>query len=140
MFKLRCLVPVLAVIAIGCTQSDGPQRAVVTGRVTLAGEVVSDGHITFTPKPGVPGAPVKLVIKDGGYDSATDPIDDRGVPVGANLVEITAIKVTGKQIKNAMGEMEDEYLQYIPAKYNSETELEVDLTPGESNHDFKLDP
>lgn len=119
---------------------DEIDRSVVSGLVTFDGVPVKEGIITFIPTDGAAGAPVQLTIQDGNYNSAQDTLDDRGVVVGLNEVQILATKKTGKQIKNPMNEMEDEVLQYIPAKYNQQSELKQEIKPGKSTINFELVP
>lgn len=119
---------------------DGIERSVVSGLVTFEGTPVEEGIITFVPTDGVVGAPVQLTIQGGKYSSAEDAQDDRGIVTGLNGVQILATKKTGKQIKNVIGEMEEEVLQYIPAKYNEQSELKQDIKPGKNTIDFELTP
>ncbi len=128
-------------LLVGCGgSSDGIKRADVSGTVTFEGTPVERGFIQFVPVPGVEGAPVKLTIENGEYSSSSDPVDSRGIPVGENRVEITASRSTGKQIKNEMGEMEDEIEWYIPEKYNTNSELTMEIAPGDNPRDFTLTP
>jgi len=109
-------------------------RAGVSGFVTCDGQPVEDGLIQFTPAPGVDGPLVQIQIQQGKYESpqVTRPT------IGKNSVQITATKKTGKKVNNIMGEATDEQFQYIPARYNSDSELTVDIQPGNNQFDFKL--
>jgi len=137
MGKLRFLLAVGTLVLIGCGGGDEITRGDVVGTVTWNGEPIEEGFIEFIPVPGVPGAPVKLWIRDGKFDSTSDDIDDRGVPIGMNRVEITARKKTGKQVK-VMGQMEDEIVQYIPARFNEDSELTLDVPNETITRDFEL--
>lgn len=130
---MACGLLVLA----GCGGSGDVTRGDVVGTVTFNGEPVGEGFIQFIPVPGVEGAPVKLWIRDGKFDSTSDEIDNRGIPVGMNRVEIIGRKATGKQIK-VMGELEDEVIQFIPARYNEESELQLDVPAKKITHNFEL--
>ncbi|QDT65425.1 hypothetical protein [Calycomorphotria hydatis] len=125
------LVLLAVIAAAGCSGSDGPERGDVVGAITFEGEPLPAGVIHFEPDNG---APVIVKVTDGKY--RTD--SSHGAVTGRNVVKITATKKTGKQIKNIMGEMEDEYIQYIPKSFNEETTLEVEVSPGHNNFDFNL--
>jgi hypothetical protein len=120
----------------GCGRS-GPQRYEVSGSVTFAGEMVSDGAIAFTPIGDTKGPRVGGNIHQGQYR-----IDRSGGPVaGRHRVEITCIRPTGRKIK--MGpQMVDQTDNIIPAKYSAQTsELTADIQPrGRNVFDFDLHP
>lgn len=143
-FTISCkLFPALLVLNFfaGCGFSGtGQQRANVRGKVTLKGEPVESGFVEFIPAAGVDAAPVKLTISHGSYDTASDPLDDRGVPLGSHKVVITSLVATGKKVKNEMGEMEEEFIQLIPKEYNRDSTLTVDVTAGTTTLDFDLSP
>ena len=126
-----CLLPCL-----GCGQS-GPVRGDVQGKVTVDGESVENGAIVFTPLEGIEGAPMQYEIKGGTYSSAAT---GKGVPVGKNSVYISGTKPTGRQSLNFVtGEMSDDFVEYIPAKYNERTTLEVEVEDGNNTFDFELE-
>ena len=53
------------------------------------------------------------------------------------------VEVEGDMVDGELGEggaREEEMVQYIPDRYNSATELTVDLAPGENTKDFDLEP
>ena len=125
----------------GCKKKEDIARSVVKGTVTFDGTPVETGIITFVPVQGeTAGAPVQLAIKNGAFSSVGDAQDDRGVVTGVNEVRILAVKKTGKQIKNVMGEMEEEEIQYIPEKYNEKSELTQEVKPGSNEFQFELLP
>lgn len=138
----KFFIPIVLISLIsGCGGGDGgPPRATIQGSVTFDGEPVEAGFIEFIPVVGVNAAPVKLTIASGAYNSATDPLDNRGVPIGNHKVVITSWKETGKEIKNVMGEMEQEVLQFIPEKYNTNSELKAEVTAQTSELNFELSP
>ncbi|TWT59328.1 hypothetical protein [Rubinisphaera italica] len=141
MSKSLSLLILISISLSGCGGGgDGPSRASVEGQVTFSGEPVQSGFIQFIPQQGDEGAPVKLTIKDGKYDTSSDPLDNRGIPLATCRVEITATRDTGKQIKNMMGEMEPESEQYIPAKYNTDSELQTEITSDTDEVNYELVP
>jgi hypothetical protein len=58
---------------------------------------------------------------------------------GKHRVEIFWFRKTGKQVMTGEGGTpKDEKAQVIPTKYNSESELTVDVKPGRNTFDFDL--
>lgn len=101
------------------------------------GHPVESGSIAFIPDGGGTGAsPASGEIKDGKY--AID--SERGPMPGKYRVEIIWKKKTGKQIPNPSdpGTTMDETKQVIPQKYNTKTELTVEIKSG-SNKDVNYD-
>lgn len=109
--------------------SKGPVTYSVSGTVTFDGEPVKKGDIKFVPEePGA--APDAGSIVDGKYS-----LSAKG---GKKKVQITASRdVPGKTTKGAMGEDIAVKEEFIPARYNSQTELTADVT-GAKTFDFKL--
>ena len=81
------------------------------------------------------------VIQDGKY---TLP-EEKGATAGKYRVEISWLKVTGKQLKDAeTGEMYDERVEALPDKYHKNSELTAEV-PSEDEHlrfclEIKLNP
>jgi len=127
--KIALFTVCCAVLAGGCGPA-GPETHPVTGSVTLDGQPLPDGDIIFVDPTSatVPGAGK---ITNGKYTAVSPP--------GNKKVEIRASKMMplpeGKT--GAMGEKEMSQ-QYIPAKYNTETELTMEVTAGDNNKDFEL--
>jgi len=119
----------------GCGSGVDSYRTSVEGTVTYQGKPLESGTIQFIPTKGVTGKPVALKITAGKYSSSKD----KGPAIGLNKVVIRASRKTGKQVENIMGEMEDEIIQYLPAKFNENTTLEVTLEAGKNvGKDFPL--
>jgi hypothetical protein len=118
---------------IGC----GKGGATVEGRVTFDGQPVEAGTIVFEPADGA-GPSAGGAIENGRYRLA----GDAGVTPGKKTVRITAMRKTGRQIEEGPpappGTMVDEIEQFIPATYNTNSSLQVDVTGGQSTHDFVL--
>jgi hypothetical protein len=111
----------LAVVLIGCGKS--MDVAPVKGRVTLDGKPVKFANVTFQVEGRPPGT--GRTDDDGHYEL----IYKRGVmggPLGKNRVTIA----------------EDTELthgpQRIPARYNTQTELEQEVKPGSNEFNFDL--
>ena len=124
-----------AMVAVGC--GSAPEQINVTGKVTFDGEPVANGQVEFEPQGA--GRMAFAAIADGAYATAKD----RGVRPGKYLVRITATRPTGKSAElgafaaDAASAVVNE--QFIPAKYNSSSELSVEIAPGEAMvQDFEL--
>jgi hypothetical protein len=121
----------------GCGKSDGLDRAAVAGKVTLDGVPVTGGNITFFPQGGTKGPSAGGTIEDGRYSITAA----RGPVVGSNRVEIRATKKTGRKVQAPMsdrGVLTDEFVEAVPARYNSQSTLECRVEPGDNNLDFTL--
>jgi hypothetical protein len=115
----------VVLVLMGC---GGPTTYQVSGKVTFNGEPIQEGHIAFVPESPGPGGGGP--ISNGQYSVRTQ--------AGKNKVQITASKkvpLPAGQV-GASGEKE-ELRSYIPAKYNANSELKVDIT-GSATHDFDL--
>jgi hypothetical protein len=116
------------VVALGCSDSN---LGVVTGTVKVDGEPAKNGSIAFFPvdgKSSTAGAP----IVDGKYTAE--------VPTGETKIEIRVSKVVGQK---RLYETPDSPIQPIlaevlPPRYNNESELSMDVQPGENVKHFDL--
>jgi hypothetical protein len=112
----------------GCSDSN---RGVVSGSVTIDGQSVKAGSIAFFPideKSPTAGAS----IADGQYTAQ--------VPLGQTKVQIRVAKVVGqKKLYNTADSPVQPIMQEIlPAKYNDDTELRLDVKPGNTVKNFGL--
>lgn len=123
----RLFLAGLLLLAGGCRQGDGIQRAAVGGTVTLDGVSVAEGSIAFYPCGDTRGPVAGGVIRDGAYHLNTR----QGPAVGANRVEVHARKKTGRQIPSReIGIMMDEETEAIPGRYNTDSTLLAAIKPG----------
>jgi hypothetical protein len=74
-----------AVGSLGCSQ-EGPQRAPVSGRVTIGGQPLAAGRILFIPAAPTSGPAASARITDGTYRLS----EAEGPVVGTQRVEIEA--------------------------------------------------
>lgn len=112
--------------AVGCG-SAGPRTYEVTGSVTFDGQPVEEGYITFKPADGR-SAPASEKIVGGEYRLQAT--------AGAKRIEIKGQRFIGPE-NAVMGARARE--QYIPARYNLDSELEEEVTAdGENRFDFDL--
>jgi len=113
---------------VGC----GPSRTTVSGEVTLDGQPLDNGSITFIPLEGdTPSA--GIAITAGEYHVELAP--------GKKRVEISATKVVGKRQVyegDPNSPVVEDVREIIPPVYNAQSTLAVDITPGNNTHSFDL--
>lgn len=138
MFKPYWIVGALLVVGTlavgGCQQ--GSTRYAIEGTVTLDGKPLESGSINFRPVEGTYSPTAGAEIKDGKY---LIPRDDGLLP-GHFRVEITASR-PGKTVMTdeKTGRHIPAYEQYLPARYNSRSELRAEIGPsGPNRFDFAL--
>lgn len=130
------------VCCIGCG-SRGTERAIVSGTVTLGGKPLAQAEIRFVPIEGTQAPISGAAIVDGRYKVRAK----GGVPVGTHKVVIEAFRpLPGVRAHEAdddnplanLGPKE----QYVPARYNQQSELRLVIPPGSSLlvRDFELAP
>jgi hypothetical protein len=140
----------LALLSTGCggPEYEGDPRAAVSGTVTFDGTPVVHGTVNFVPTGE--GRPASGGIADGKYLIT----EERGPNLGTYKVEILgyASADAGSEAEDDEdmagegGDEEDEVEgqptgpsgQIIPAKYNTQTTLEVEITAGDNEHNFTL--
>lgn len=112
---------VLLPLTLGCG-SDRPDMGTVTGTVTFNGKPLPNADISFEPK----GKRFSFgkTDEEGRYEM-TYIRDVKGVAVGECIVRITL------EDPNSPG-------QFIPLKYNANSELRADVKPGKNTFDFPL--
>jgi hypothetical protein len=132
--------PWLAVVTFACLLGCGgadASRASISGKVTFDGAPVTMGQISFEPQG--PGRIGIAQIVDGAYQMPPQ----QGPTPGKYTVRITADRPSSKpaaSAPDASGRGAGEsYEQYIPVKYNTRSELSVEIG-AEPNavHDFAL--
>ena len=119
-------ITLLASLA-GCGQS-GPEAISVSGKVTFEGQAVENGKIRFLPMKGTTGPVTGARIENGQYQIT----NKGGVPVGKHRVEIEAFRQrgAGTNEEQAPGAGGAEFVQFIPPKYNTRSELIFTVEPG----------
>lgn len=108
----------------------------IEGAVTLDGQPVESGTIAFYPVSDGEAGGVLALIESGKYALPAD----QGPLPGTFRVEVSWPKKTGRQIPSLdPGMMAEEMVEAIPAKYNRESQLRVEITSGQSTYDFHLE-
>jgi hypothetical protein len=135
--RVRSLaLALIAAILPGCHSDHGPERVVVFGKVTFNGNPIADGAVLFAPTTALPTAAGKII--DGRYK--VDALG--GVPIGTHRVQFEAFRtdtLPGKDPHHVrFGDTVR--LQYLPEKYNTNSQLEIAIPPGSGpiNKDFDL--
>jgi len=108
----------------------------VTGKVSFNGKPVNSGTIMFEPE-DKKGPTQGQAIVNGEYRLA----GPNCVDPGNKTVRIEAHGPSGKKVPSAPGSstMVDAFHQYIPAKFNSKSELKKTIEPGKATTiDFDL--
>lgn len=133
--------PRVLLIIIGCLSmtfggcSKKSEQFEIRGQVTYQGQPIADGKILFMPiDESRPQAIAKIV--DGEYVTASP----GGVFVGEYKVQVFGYRGNGKiqDLGELYGGKQEQQVQYVPAKFNQETELTVDISSEESEYDFEL--
>jgi hypothetical protein len=117
-------------VATGCEQA--PPVGQVQGTVTLDGKPVDNGTIRFTPLEGQ-AATAGGVIDDGKFSST--------VPIAKHRVEISATQISGEATAEGRHTpVAGDYTatELIPEKYNTNSELTLDVTSGLNEPHFDL--
>lgn len=119
------LLPVAVLALVGC----GPGWGSASGTVTLDGELLKDGVISFHPDGG--GATAYGTVKDGAFSIATGQQD--GLTSGKYKVTVSASTIPKE------GTTETAKL-ITPAKYAkpASTDLEADVKPGPNSFKFEM--
>jgi hypothetical protein len=121
----------LVLISAGCG-SKGPILAAVKGSVSLKGEPVGSGTISFIPLENQ-GDAVGLPIVNGKYEVAMN----RGLPPGKYRVELRWQKETGKMTKDPdNGDEVPVTTEGMPPEFHENSTLEVAIEEGENVKDF----
>ena len=94
-----------------CLSGCGPGYSAtnLTGKVSVDGQAVTEGSITFIPTESGCGSGVRVFLRPDGTYSAKD------VPLGTVRVTVIATKKTGNKTKGIFGEEVDEVASVIPA-------------------------
>ena len=121
---------------MGCNDNDnGLETVVVHGTVKYDGEPIEQGSIEFFPTGSTKGQVTMAIIKDGEYRVEGT---KGGVPVGDQIVRIQGLRFA----KNATARdrAENNRVPYLPAKYNTKSELTLTLESeqGELLKDYDL--
>lgn len=125
--SLALILVACVLISAGCS---GDGKYPVNGTVTWNGEPIpadQNGHVTFLPVDPSETPDAGPIGPDGTFSFRSAP--------GEKKVEILISRPVGKVVES-MGMAAQE--QYIPARYNEETELVVEIVAGANDLQFDL--
>lgn len=135
--SLYTIAIVMLSFVFGCSEN-GLEKVVLHGKVSYDGKPLPTGQIRFIPLEGTHGPKSGAVIIDGQYTA-----DGKGgVPIGNHRVEIQAYRPVGGKVPAAMQAEGGPTEPYLPAKYNGQSVLTVEVTEdsGSRSIDFDLEP
>jgi hypothetical protein len=116
----------------------GPSdRGTVEGEVTVDGAPLEKGTIRFSSLDQTKPLSATGEIKQGHYRLPAS----QGPMIGPNRVEIHGERNTGKQVlkpNGTPGEMIEEIVEAVAAKYNTKSELKFDVRLGTNTKDFPV--
>ena len=136
-------IAVMLMSLSGCGKRGGLDKVIVEGNVTYQGEPIENGQIRFYPIGDTPGAISGASIKNGNYVAKAKD----GVPVGRHEVRIEGFRPPTSADDDLLTvgstpprrEPKDPRGQYIPAKYNKQSELVADVNADNKTLDFNLE-
>jgi hypothetical protein len=96
----------------------------IRGTVTCDGQPVPAGSIAFRPQESSRSPSAGAEIVSGEFVVPAE----KGIAAGRYRVEILAMRKTGKSIKDPVFGPTDVEEQYLPAHYNSHSDLTVDVS------------
>jgi hypothetical protein len=121
----------MAASLVGCGGRQGPERVVVSGTVTFNGKPIPNGKISFLPDQTSNAPMAVALIADGNFVANSH----GGVPVGSHKVQIEAYHPISGPAKPGVSlpptaGVQGVGPQYLPARYNAQTELRISIEPG----------
>jgi hypothetical protein len=123
-------------LTYGCGAGD--KRAAVSGKVTLDGQAVESGSITFQPIEGTQGPSAGTAVTKGVYQIPRA----QGPLPGVYRVEIYSQRKTGNKIPAGSpappGTLVEEVVEAVPARFNAQSTLRSEVRSGNNPLDFNL--
>ena len=125
----------------GCGSADGPQRAAVSGSVSVNGQPLASGVIRFVPTGQTKGPAAVAPVTNGTYELP----EAEGPVVGTHRVEIEASGHVGFELDD-----ESAYAQMfqqgralpknpVPEEFNRHSKLSANVdAAGPNRHDFAI--
>jgi hypothetical protein len=131
--KFVLLFPLASLMTVGCGggAADGPKMYTVNGTVAFTGQPLKEADLLIRSVDGKHSAGAK--VTDGKFVLKA--------PVGPSIVEITALReVPGQFSEDNPGEKVAVKEQFLPAKYNKESTLTLEIKPDTKDVKFDLMP
>ncbi|MDR2438072.1 MAG: hypothetical protein LBE12_01710 [Planctomycetaceae bacterium] len=130
-WKRFLIVSILLPVLFLSSCSSNERGIVISGNVTLDGTLIPNGQIHFLDLQTQ--VPVTAGIRNGKYSVSIEP--------GEKSVKVFAEKVVGKIPRDPNqpdSEMIDKTEQYVPKKFNDQSELKVTIINKKEIHNFNL--
>jgi len=125
--RLVCSTVCMLLLCAGCSQTS---RYGLEGTVEFDGQPLPSGFITFRPQPGTPSPTAGGKIEDGRFSIPAE----QGLLEGTFRVDITADRETGQTLQDPdSGRSFAAMEQYLPPRYNVDSELTEKVKAGEMN-------
>lgn len=115
--------PALSLVAAGCSRGDRPELGEVRGTVTLDGKPLAGVNVQFFPDTGRPAT--GTTGSDGRYELSYSH--------GVSGAKVGPATVTIAWPDGEPGPVP------VPAKYGAESELKVEVKPGDNTFDFPME-
>ena len=121
----------LAILVLsGCGAANPLERQALTGAVTLGGEPLEQGAIQFVPQDSKTGIAGGAVIQSGAFRLPAE----KGLPPGKYKVMVFSGAADSSAEQPAMpGESGPLAQERIPAEFNVESEVVIEIVKGKSN-------
>ena len=125
----------LVVVIVGCG-SHGDSRQAVRGTVTLDGQPLAEGIISFHPAPGTDSNTAGGAIHRGRFDIPAE----RGLPPGEYIVQIQSYEQTGRTIDTSDDPLAGPAApERVPIRFRQTGQLNATVVAdGENVFKFKL--
>ncbi len=124
---------ILLAATVGCSG-----RASVSGNVTLDGQPIDGGTISFIPADNAKVSAAWGKIEGGRYSIRAG----EGPGIGPHRVEIRWSRKTGRKIPAlppaSPNEIIEQVMEAVPTQYNAQSELKAEIKAGENTVNFEL--
>ena len=135
---LLSTLALIALVVTGCGRA-GDGKVEVSGNVVFDGQPITSGDIRFVPDSRKSGSVAGSQIVNGNYQLQ----GKQAILPGSYRVEVTGYQNSdGSPGPVDRADPEADYVQYVPGKYNTESELRFTLapdSPAKVTHDLPLD-
>ena len=124
---------ILLAATVGCSS-----RASVTGNVTLDGQPIDGGTISFIPTDNANGSTARGKIEGGHYSIPAS----EGLTPGTKRIKVRWTRKAGKKVRAPRPEFQDkiieQVMEVVPPRYNARSELKAEIKTGKNVVNFEL--
>jgi len=126
------LVACAGLMVAGCGPGNPQGRLAISGKVSFEGQPLDQGSIQFSSVDRTSGIVSGAVIHNGSYSIEAE----KGLPPGKYRVRVFSGEGAGPE--EMPGESTEAPKERIPAQYNTESTLEIEVSRGNATFDFDL--